>query len=179
MPRPLFAGTVPAVFHRIARDPRPDVRVLSLPFGVRDGTSSLGNFNPETQYHQTVHAKRLVGGYLSRVTREQKQSLLRFPVLESVLTLSAPGSQQLSETQRRRAFASRDRFMLTAKLAYVVTDDAHTSPQLRAYAEELFRLERIESADGYTLYVTHPDKAAVEQAFMAAPLTIPADALRP
>ena len=79
MPRQLHAGTIPAVFHRIAADPRTDVRVLSLPIGVRDGTSSLGNFNPLTQYQQTVHGKRLVGGYLSRVTREQKQSLLRYP----------------------------------------------------------------------------------------------------
>ena len=30
VPRPLFAGTVPAVFHRIARDPRQDIRVFRL-----------------------------------------------------------------------------------------------------------------------------------------------------
>ena len=114
VPRQLYAGAVPAVFHRIADDPRPDVRVLSLPFGVRDGTSSLGNFNPLTQYQQTVHGKRLVGGYLSRVTREQKQSLLRYPVLDAVMTLSAQGvPAPLTETQRRRAYASRDRFLIT------------------------------------------------------------------
>ena len=45
-----------------------DIRVLSLPMGVRDGTSSIGDFNPLTQYQQTIHGKRLVGGYLSRVT---------------------------------------------------------------------------------------------------------------
>ncbi len=46
------AGTAPAVLRRrsrrvydlIAADPRP-VRVLSLPFGVRDGVSSRGNFS--------------------------------------------------------------------------------------------------------------------------------------
>ncbi len=52
----------------------------------------------------------------------------------------------------------------------MVTDDAHTSPQLRAFAEDLLRLERVESADGYTLYVPHPDRAAIEQAFMAPPI---------
>ena len=62
-PRQLYAAAVPAPFHRIAEDPRTDVRVLVLPMGVRDGTSSLGNFNPLTQYQQTVHGKRLVGGY--------------------------------------------------------------------------------------------------------------------
>jgi hypothetical protein len=171
VPRELFAGTVPTVYHRIAADPRTDVRVLSLPFGVRDGTSSLGNFNPLTQYYQTVHAKRLVGGYLSRVTADQKQSLLRYPVLDAMMTLSAgPSPTPLTEAQRRRAYASRDRFMFATRLAWVVTDDAHTSPQLRAFAEDLLRLERVESADGYTLYLPHPDRAAIEQAFMAPPI---------
>jgi len=55
-------------------------------------------------------------------------------------------------------------------MAYVVTDDRDTSPELRAFAEDLFRLEKVMSADGYTLYVPHPDRAAVEQAFMSAPL---------
>ena len=167
MPRTLYAGTVPAVFHTVASDPRKDIRILSLPFGLRDGTSSLGNFNPLTQYHQTVHGKRLVGGYLSRVTRQQKRSLLRYAVLDAMITLSAPGNGALSEAQRRRAFASRDRFLVNSKLAYVVTEDARTSPALRAFAVELLRLEFIASADGYTMYVPHADPAAA-QAFMAS-----------
>jgi hypothetical protein len=167
VPRTLYAGSVPKVFHDIASDPRKDIRVLSLPFGLRDGTSSLGDFNPLTQYHQTVHGKRLVGGYLSRVTRQQKRSLLRFPVLDAMITLSAPDDGTLTEAQRRRAFASRDRFMVNSKLAYVVTEDARTSPALRAFAIELFRLEQVASADGYTLYLPHVDPLAA-RAFMAS-----------
>ena len=171
VPRQLHAGSIPAVFHRIAEDPRLDVRVLSLPFGVRDGTSSLGNFNPLTQYQQTVHGKRLVGGYLSRVTQEQKHSVLRYPVLDAIMTMSAQGVRApLTETQRRRAYASRDRFLINAHVAYIVTDDSETSPELRAFAEDLLRLEKVMSADGYTLYVPHADRAAVEQTFMSAPL---------
>ncbi len=153
-PRTLYAGDVSSVFHRIAADPRPDVRVLSLPFGVRDGASSLGNFNPLTQYQQTVHGKRLVGGYLSRVTAEQKQSMRRFPVLDALMTLSA-GDEPLTAEQRRRAYESRDRFLAASHLAWVVMDDARTAPALRALAEDLLRLERVASADGYTLYVPH------------------------
>lgn len=170
VPRQLYAGSVASPYHRIAADPRPNVRVLSLPFGIRDGTSSLGNFNPLTQYQQTVHGKRLVGGYLSRVTTEQQRSLLRYPVLDAMMTLSHPSATGLTDVQHRRAYASRDRFLLASELAWVVTDDAATSPQLRAFAEDLLRLERVESADGYTLYIPHADRAAVEQAFMSAPL---------
>lgn len=170
VPRQLHSGAVAAVYHRIAADRRPNTRVLSLPFGIRDGTSSLGNFNPLTQYQQTVHGKRLVGGYLSRVTVEQKRSLLRFPVLDAMLTLSQPSATSLTEVQRRRAYASRDRFLLSSSLAWVVTDDAATSPELRAFAEDLLRLERVVSEGGYTLYIPHADRAAVERTFMSAPV---------
>ena len=118
VPRQLYAGTIPAPFHRIAEDPRSDVRVLALPIGVRDGTSSLGNFNPLTQYQQTVHGKRLVGGYLSRVTPRQKQSLLRYPVLDALDDTERTGSPvPLAEAQRRRAYASRDRFLLNTRMS--------------------------------------------------------------
>ena len=171
VPRQLHAAMVPAPFHRIAEDPRTDIRVLALPLGVRDGTSSLGNFNPLTQYQQTVHGKRLVGGYLSRVTRAQKRSVLRYPVLDALVTLSAQSNPvPLSEAQRRRAYAGRDRFLINSHVAYIVTDDSETSPELRAFAEDLLRLEKVISADGYTLYVPHADRAAVEQTFMSAPL---------
>ena len=171
VPRQLHAGTVPAPFHRVAADPRPDVRVLSLPMGVRDGTSSLGDFNPLAQYHQTVHGKRLVGGYLSRVTRAQKESVLRYPVLDALMTLSAQGlPTPLTDTLRRRAYASRDQFLISSQVAYVLTDDQRTSPELRAFAEDLLRLEKVMSSDGYTLYVPHADKTAVEQRFLSAPL---------
>ena len=44
--------------------------VLELPFGVRDGTSSHGNFTARSQFFQTYHHKPLIGGYLSRVFDE-------------------------------------------------------------------------------------------------------------
>ena len=163
VPRPLHAGTAPAIFQRIGQDSRADIRVLVLPFGLRDGTSSLGDFNPLTQYLQTVHGKRLVGGYLSRVTREQKQFHLAFPVLSTLMAYSDRSTPPPSEDERQLAFASRDRFLLASHVAYVVTDDARTSPELRAYAETLLRLERVTSAEGYTLYLPHLDPAAAAQ----------------
>ncbi len=153
VPRQLFSGSSPAVFHQIAEDPRSDIRVLVLPLGVRDGTSSLGDFNPLSQFHQTVHGKRLVGGYLSRVTGEQKASLLRYPVLSALMTLSEPSQPAaLPEADSQRAHQSRDRFLRASRLAYVVTDDARTSPALRRFAEELLDLEKLGEADGYTMY---------------------------
>ena len=132
---------------------RSDIRVLSLPVGLRDGTSSLGDFNPQTQYYQTAHGKRLIGGYLSRLTRAQKEWHLRFPVLDALFTLSEDPWTEITPERRANALQARERFLTASHLAYVVTDDAHTTPLLRSFAEEVLQLDKVTSADGFTLYV--------------------------
>ena len=59
-PRTLYSAEVPTIFDTIAQDPRP-VRVLQLPFGVRDGTFTVGNFSARYLFYQTRHGKRLIG----------------------------------------------------------------------------------------------------------------------
>ncbi len=153
-PRPLFAGTVPAIFDVIAEDTRPDIRVLALPFGLRDGTTSLGSFNPLTQYQQTRHGKPLVGGYVSRLTAEQKRFHLRFPVLYALISLSEHTA--LTPEALDRAYASRDRFLTLSNLGYVIVDEAGTSPELKRFATDLLRLRQVGQSDGYSLYVPDP-----------------------
>ena len=60
-PRVLYSAEVPSINRLIAADPRP-VRVLNLPFGLRDGLSSHGNASAAGQYFQTVHEKQILGG---------------------------------------------------------------------------------------------------------------------
>ena len=86
-PRVLYSAAIPSIYQRIASDPRPRIRVLELPTGVRDGTSSLGNFNARTQYFQTAHGKAIVGGYLSRVSPRRKAANRRMPVMNALMSL--------------------------------------------------------------------------------------------
>ena len=87
-PRPLYPADIAAVYDVIRADPR-DVRVLELPFGIRDGVSSEGNFSARYQFNQTRHGKRLLGGYLSRVSARRFVEVKRSPILAALVTLSA------------------------------------------------------------------------------------------
>ncbi len=149
-PRPLYSAEIPEAYRIIAADPRP-VRVLNLPFGVRDGLSSLGNFNASAQYYQTAHGKRLIGGYLSRVSERNKTFMRRQPVLDALMRLSE--GAPLSEGQRARALRWSQRFLDTADVGYVVMDERLVTPELKALAVELFRLELVQSGGGFALYV--------------------------
>jgi hypothetical protein len=153
VPRTLYSAEIPAVFQAIAADPRP-VRVLNLPFGVRDGLSSLGNFNASSQYYQTLHGKRLIGGYLSRVSDRHKAYTRRQPVLSALMRLSE--GKPLTETQATRARRFARRFAEAADVAYVVMDRRRVTPELRTFAIELLRLDLVESSGVFDLYVPRP-----------------------
>ena len=95
-PRTLYSAAIPSIYQIIAADPRP-VRVLQLPFGIRDGASSVGNFSARYQYYQTLHGKKLIGGYLSRISRRRVGEARSQPTLDALLTMSE--GQFISEEQ--------------------------------------------------------------------------------
>jgi Predicted membrane protein (DUF2079) len=154
MPRPLYSAEVPAIYRTIASDTEVSARVLELPFGVRDGASSLGNFSARTQFYQTAHGKGIIGGYVSRVSMKRKHRYQRIPMLDALITLSEGRSLSLVQTQR--AEATIERFLTRSRVKYVVVDNALTSPELLAFATRMFGLSKLEESDGRTLYLARP-----------------------
>jgi len=149
-PRPLYSAEIPSIYRLIAANPD-KVRVLELPFGVRDGASSLGDFSAFSQYCQTSHGKRLVGGAVSRISQKRKHLYQRIPMLDALMTLSE--ERPLQPEQQRRAEATIDRFLTRAHLGYVVVNRAHTSPELRDFAINIFGLHQIAEEGDLALYV--------------------------
>jgi hypothetical protein len=160
VPRPLYSAEIPHIYRRIAADPRP-VRVLELPFGVRDGASSIGSYSAFSQFCQTAHGKALIGGYLSRVSRQRQRSYRRVPVLDALMTLSE--HRPLSAAQDRRARASADQFLARAQLGYLVVDTSRASSELLRFAEEIFGMRKIDEDGSRVLYV--PREPAGDQYF--------------
>jgi hypothetical protein len=152
-PRVLHSATLPAVYERVAADPRP-VRVLELPTGVRDGLSSMGNFSSITQFHQTLHGKGLIGGYLSRVSTRRKEVYRGLPVTGALIEISA--GRKLSPMALERAIRGVDGFYEKTNLGYVVMNRARVSDDLRDFAVLLLGLTKVDEADGYELYIPRP-----------------------
>ena len=177
-PRPLFDGTIAPVYAQIASDPR-DVRVLELPFGVRDGLTSFGDFSAASQFHQTLHGKRLVGGYLSRVSSRRFEMVKRRPVLAVLAALSE--GRDVSPAELDEARHRGPVFVDTAKIGYVVVDRSRASQALVALATSALNLEKIAEAGYRDLYRPRPPASIT--AAVAAPDTadppIPPRAGRP
>ncbi|MGE3473910.1 MAG: glycosyltransferase 87 family protein [Vicinamibacterales bacterium] len=146
VPRTLYSAAVPSVYAIIRDDPR-QVRVLELPFGARDGVTSIGDFSARSQFHQTVHGKPLVGGYLSRVSARRFRELAATPTLGSLIALSE--GKALTEAQSAALAERGSGFVGRTSLGWVVIHRARASAALVEAATRTFDLELV-AADGET-----------------------------
>jgi hypothetical protein len=147
---PLHSAAIPSIYQTIAKDPRPEAAVLELPFGVRDGTMSVGNFTARTQFFQTAHGKPILGGYLSRVTQRRVVETRRHPVLRSLLYLSE--GQTLSPSAFPITRAKWDEFTAANGVGYVVLDYARATPELQSLITSKLHLTEIGQDGPFHLY---------------------------
>jgi hypothetical protein len=150
-PRTLHSAELPAVYRVVAADPRP-VRVLSLPFGLRDGLRSRGNYSSSYQFYQTFHEKRLVGGYISRLPGDSIDRYRGNPTLRVLLRLSegTPVEPQLFQQGYERSTRTMERL----QIGYVVMDPRATSPELQDFAMRAFDLTFVSTDGTLNLYRT-------------------------
>jgi len=150
-PRVLYSAEVSPVYDRIAADPRP-VRVLVLPFGVRDGVWEAGNFRPRSQYNQTRHGKALIGGYLSRISRKRVDSMRKdYPSLDALIKLSE--KTPLDASVKQVLDDRRDRLVQQANLGYVVIDERFIAPDRARMVIDALRLREVQRDAHLTLYI--------------------------
>jgi hypothetical protein len=152
-PRPLFSAAVPSIYRHVAAAPG-DVRILELPFGLRDGASSAGNATARSQYFQTAHGKPIQGGYLSRVSKRRISEVRQNKVLDALITLSE--GRTLEADQARTLLDLGPAYVRQARLGYVVIDRVRASDALRAAAVEAFELRHVESDGPFELYQPAP-----------------------
>lgn len=147
-PRSLHSAAIPSLYAAVRADQRP-LRVLDLPFGLRDGMSSHGNTSSKWQYFQTFHEKPLLGGYLSRLRQADVDRYATHPVLGTLMRLSAReavSAERWAESVRTAASAD------DLQVGYVVVDRVHCPPAALAFAVEAFKLTQVMSDGDLTLY---------------------------
>lgn len=150
-PRTLYSAEISPIYDRIAADPRA-VRVLSLPFGVRDGTWETGNFRPRSLFNQTRHGKALIGGYLSRISPRRVDKMRRdYPTLDALISLSekAPLGAEVSAILHERG----DRLIRQGNVGYVVIDERFIPTDRAKLVIEAFQLREAQRDRHLTLYV--------------------------
>jgi hypothetical protein len=148
-PRVLYSATVPTFLNIIADDPRP-MRVVHLPFGIRDGLSSRGDFSAVAQFFQTFHEKPLIGGYLSRLPDGEVERFRKVPVLRVLMRLSEGRQADADTKSGGLETAAEDRERL--RIGYVIVDRTRVSDELLAFARKAFDMRSIAVDGDWELY---------------------------
>ena len=141
--------------------------MLELPSGIRDGTQSVGNFSARTQFFQTAHGKRLIGGYLSRVSRRRVADVRRDPMVDALMWLSE--GRTIDASRQQSLIESGPSFIERANVGFVVIDGDRTPDALRDFAIQAFALQLVDRDDIFELYTPAPRPADAEVS-QAAPL---------
>ena len=145
-PVPQPVPEIPAIYRRVAADPRP-VRVLER---AKKTVFSIGDYTARSQYFQTLHGKKLIGGYLSRISQRRVADMRRQPTLDALLALSE--GRELSDAEQRRIRERAPRFLQPSNLGYVIIDHARASPGLTTFVVDAWRLVEMERAGPFGLY---------------------------
>lgn len=148
-PRTLYSGEIPQLYRTIAADPAP-VRILQLPFGVRDGTFTAGNFTARYLFNQTAHGKRLIGGYLSRISPLRLRELRAQPTLDALVTMSEGG--RLTAPQEAWIRSRGPGFIQRANVGYVIVDGPRTPKYLLDFVIDAWKLELLQRDGPLSLY---------------------------
>jgi hypothetical protein len=150
-PRVLYSATVPPLYRHVAAAPR-GTTLLELPYGVRDGTSSIGNFTARTQFYQTAHGKTIMGGYLSRVSWRRLAELRADPVRDALAALSE--NRRLTAMQEAALVRGGPAFIRASNVGFVVIDRDRVSSDFQSLAIKAFRLRHVETNGELSLYAT-------------------------
>ena len=134
LPYPTSAVEIPDAYRQIARDPR-DVAVLEVPLGWHTGWGCTGRCGGAQQLYQTVHGKRLIGGFTSRVPESQLQALVDLPAAGPLLALQEEIPLPPSPTQRQRAAIQAQMRELLDHMPGFVVERVLRDPSVRDFLE--------------------------------------------
>ena len=150
-PMTLYSAEVPPLYKRVAGAPA-GLTLLELPYGVRDGVSSVGNFTARSQFFQTAHSKTLIGGYLSRIPKRRIDELRMDPVRRALAILSE--NRRLRPADETAMLDAAPDFLREHNIGFVVIDHERTNPTFQGLAIKAFRLRHLETDDSLSLFAT-------------------------
>lgn len=152
VPFPLTRLRAPALYETL-RD-RPEAgAVCELPLAVRDGLGvGRGAMSEMVFFYQTIHARPIVGGYLSRLPASVTVAYARDPLLNGLLDLSEP----VSDSDQAPAFVdvriAADRLRANG-IAFIVLDRAAAPARLTEFVETVLPLDLVATEGERSLYV--------------------------
>lgn len=138
----LSTQNAPSIIHTIYASPN---KVLTpIPTGIADGLYQEGNLETKQLFYQTIHQKKITGGYISRVPDETRMFYTNDSIMKTILSLS-----------------------IDKNYAYTTFDDASIENYFKVFQTDMFLIEpayRNTNAEKFITELIHNKKTTrIEQ----------------
>ncbi len=148
-PIPLSDMRVPEIFQAI-RDEPGDFAILEIPLGWRGSISMQGKQDDRTQFFQTIHHKRLLGGITSRIPAFKFQYFLETPVINSLIALET--GREVDENRRALDRIAAPYLQNFFDIRYVDVNRELTDDAVMQYVFDMFSLTEVYRDETRTVY---------------------------
>jgi hypothetical protein len=150
IPFPTFKASAPRIYEQIARTPG-EFTVLEIPVGRTSGlTKGVGAFPPSFLFYQTVHEKKLVGGYLSRAPEAKMLALASRPFLRRILELQGEYFPSSAPADQPARTPLED--LAALQIRYVIIHPPFDHSPIRDYVETTLPVEKISEKEGVVAF---------------------------
>jgi hypothetical protein len=150
-PFPLVALERPSIYE-VLRDRAEAGAVCELPLGIRDGFGERGAFDDRVLFHQTIHGRPLVGGFVARLPPRVVRAYEDDPLLAGLLQLSGPHDAATTTRSLPNRQLAADR-LIQSGVAFVVLDRDSAPDKLVEYVERVLPLIPIAHQNHRSLYL--------------------------
>lgn len=144
IPLALSDLTAPPVYYSIAKD-QGDFSILDLPLSWSSSTSIQGELFTQSQFYQTIHHKRLIGGNTSRPPPFEFQYFNELPLIHSLILLE--NGEPVDESTLERDIQASPDLVRFFDLRYLIIRLDLTGSSLMDYVRKVLTISQI-SNDG-------------------------------
>ncbi len=145
----MFNTKAPSIYESIGRD-KEEVSILEIPLGWRDGFKGLGVIEGDLMYYQTIHQKRIFGGYVARFPDNRIEYYRNLPIIQDIIKLEEGKETQpaINITEKGSAKA----FITSLKVKYITIRQPFFNSAAHKYILELLSPDKVYEDDKIMLY---------------------------
>lgn len=150
IPLSTFRTSAPRIYEEVAKETGM-FTLLEIPLGrTSSGYMGLGEFPPSFLFYQTVHEKKLIGGFISRVPDSKIQALAARPLLRRILELQ--GEKLAPDTAEDRSDRAPLDDLAVLQVRYVIIHPPFSQAPVRDYVETTLPVEKISEENGVVAF---------------------------
>jgi hypothetical protein len=139
---PVTKVNVPEIYYRIEKE-KEDFTILEIPLFIVDGWHHIGVYDNTVQYYQTIHNKKILNAYLSRLPESLFYYYSNIPVIGTIIGLEENSKIEKNRIEIDRIWVQRVLHFFNIK--YIIFHPPFNNSTVKDYMKDMMNLKAIDT----------------------------------